>query len=73
MYGPDKLTTERKSFDRFLQAVAAQSVRLAPGTDAHNIWWHDGVTRRFGNNALSYALLRERGYRDEQLWHGPVS
>ncbi|MFH1086653.1 MAG: hypothetical protein V1772_12940 [Chloroflexota bacterium] len=71
IYAPTKLAIAEESFQHFARQAVAQSVRLAPGSDAHHIWWHDGVTRWFGNNADSLELLRAAGWRASQLWCGP--
>lgn len=36
-------------------------------------WLPDGVTRWFGNNAASLALLQAHGYRPDRLWYGPAT
>ncbi|MDP6778660.1 MAG: hypothetical protein QGI83_18040 [Candidatus Latescibacteria bacterium] len=64
----EKLEVERKSFDHFTDQLVRNGVRLAPGSDAHNVFWHDGSARWFGNNEQSFALLRSHGYTDDQLW-----
>jgi histidinol phosphatase-like PHP family hydrolase len=68
-YGQASLGVAQKSFERFTRQLVEEQVRLAPGSDAHHIFWHDGSTRWFGNNADSHALLQAYGYRDEQLWY----
>ncbi len=72
LYGAGKLAIERDSSGEFTRAVVARGVRLSPGSDAHNVWWHGSTTRWLGNNVDSLALLEANGYRDEQLWYGPA-
>ena len=67
--GEDKLAIERKSFGHFTHQLVLNGVKLAPGSDAHNILWRDGPDRWFGNNAQSLALLESYGYRGDQLWY----
>ena len=66
--GEDKLAIERKSFGHFTHQLVLHGVKLAPGSDAHNIYWHDGPDRWFGNNEQSLALLESHGYSGDQLW-----
>ncbi len=73
-FSPKALANARKSFDHFTRAVVENGVRLAPGSDAHNVNWvltplPDGSTRWLGNNQASLNLLQAHGYREDQLWY----
>ncbi|MFH0903075.1 MAG: hypothetical protein V2A73_20795 [Pseudomonadota bacterium] len=69
-FGPDKLAIAEQSFDNYSAALVRNRVRLAPGTDAHHVFYHDTDRRWFGNNDASYRLLTSHGYTDAQLWYG---
>ncbi len=63
------LAIARESLGNFTRALVRHGVRLAPGSDAHNVFLWDGVTRWFGNNEGSFELLKANGYVDDQLWY----
>ena len=65
----EQRAVERKSFEHFTNQLVLNRVRLAPGSDAHNIFWRDGPERWFGNNERSLALLEPYGYDGDQLWY----
>ena len=65
----DKLAIYRESYAHFTQQLVLNGVKLAPGSDAHNIFWQDGPDRWFGNNERSLALLESYGYTGDQLWY----
>ncbi len=73
-FSPKVLANAKESFEHFTRALVANGVRLAPGSDAHNVDWvlsalPDGSTRWLGNNRASLKLLQACGYREDQLWY----
>ena len=58
-----------KLTDEQTRALVRHRVRLAPGSDAHNVFLWDGVTRWFGNNEASFEMLKANGYADDRLWY----
>jgi histidinol phosphatase-like PHP family hydrolase len=72
-FSAQALADARESFRNFTRAVVAHKVKLAPGSDAHNVDWvltplPDGSSQWFGNNRASLALLEACGYHEDQLW-----
>lgn len=64
-----RLEFARESFVNFTKAAVRCRVRLAPGSDAHNVYWPHSERMWFANNAASLALLREQGFDEDRLWY----
>ena len=72
-YRPERLAMVEESFDNYSKALVEQDVRLAPGSDAHNILYWDSSGPWFGNNSRSWQLLRSLRFTENHLWTGPGS
>jgi hypothetical protein len=70
-FAPERIAIAEQSFDNYTAALVRHKVKLAPGTDAHHVFYHDTGKRWFGNNDASLRLLLSHGYTDAQLWYGP--
>lgn len=64
-----KLSQAEQSFSNFTRTLIAQKARLAPGSDAHHIYWPGSSKKWLGNNQASLQELGNNGYNEEQLWY----
>lgn len=65
----DKLSHAAESFRNFARALVRRKCLLAPGSDAHNVLWGDGVTPWLGNSGASWELLTSAGFDEGRLWY----